>query len=144
MKKILSSLDSNIQYLNHEFRGDTIVFQAKTKCVKATCPYCGIETYKVHSKYHRVFQNLPVSTFETIIHLELLKFFCINTDCSYTTFSAPLSFIGPKARKTKRLEKEILALSLEMSSISSAKRLNQQKIKISKSTICRLIKKKKL
>ncbi|PEZ37707.1 hypothetical protein CN345_10415 [Bacillus thuringiensis] len=144
MKNILSSLDSDIQYVSHELRGDQIVFQAKTKCVKATCPYCGMETHKIHSKYHRVFQDLPVSTFETIIHLKLHKFFCINTDCAYTTFSTPLSFIEPKARKTKRLEKEVLALSLEMSSISSAKRLNQQKIKISKSTICRWIKKKKL
>ncbi|PHG70337.1 hypothetical protein [Bacillus toyonensis] len=114
MENILSVLDSNIQYVKHEFIDDQIVFQ-----------------------------DLPVSNFETLIHLELPKFFCINASCSYTTFSMPLPYIEPKARKTKRLQKGILALSLEMSSINSAKRLHQQKIKISKSTICRWIKKKK-
>ncbi|AUB65905.1 hypothetical protein CSW12_23975 [Bacillus cereus] len=143
MENILSVLDSNIQYVKHEFIDDQIVFQAKTKYIKAICPYCMMESDKVHSKYYRVFQDLPVSNFETLIHLELPKFFCINASCSYTTFSMPLPYIEPKARKTKRLQKEILALSLEMSSINSAKRLHQQKIKISKSTICRWIKKKK-
>ncbi|MEI4605982.1 transposase family protein, partial [Bacillus cereus] len=121
---------------------DQVIFRAKTRFVTAICPYCGIEANKIHSKYHRAFQDIPISTFETIIHLELPKFFCINIGCPYTTFSVPLSFIEPKARKTKRLENEILSLSLEMSSINSAKTLKQQKIKISKSTICRLIKKR--
>ncbi|PGM96344.1 transposase family protein [Bacillus cereus] len=142
MESLLSLLDPQIQYLSHEFMTNQVVFRAKTWFVTAICPYCGTESNKVHSKYHRVFQDIPISTFETIIHLELSKFFCLNIDCPYTTFSVPLSFIEPKARKTKRLEREILALSLDMSSINSAKRLNQQKIKISKSTICRLIKKR--
>ncbi|HDR6319096.1 TPA: transposase family protein [Bacillus thuringiensis] len=142
MESILSSLDSQIQYLSHEFMADQVVFRAKTRFVTAICPYCGVKTNKIHSKYRRVFQDIPISTFKTVIHLELPKFFCLNIHCPYATFSAPLSFIEPKARKTKRLEKEILTLSLEMSSINCAKRLNQQNIKISKSTICRLIKKR--
>ncbi|OLR27692.1 transposase family protein [Bacillus cereus] len=110
MESILSLLDSQIQYLSHEFMADQVVFRAKTCFVTAICPYCGIEANTIHSKYRRVFQDIPISTFETVIHLE----------------------------------QEMLVFSLETSSINAAKRLNQQNIKISKSTIYRLIKKKKL
>lgn len=63
MENILSSLDSQIQYLTHEFMADQVVFRAKTRFVTAICPYCGGEANKIHSTYRRVFQDIPISTF---------------------------------------------------------------------------------
>ncbi|OLR26108.1 hypothetical protein BLD50_08755 [Bacillus cereus] len=80
MKRTLSVLDDNIQYVSHEFIDNQIIFRAKTKYIKAICPYCRMESGKVHSKYYRVFQDLPVSNFDTLIHLELPTFFCINAN----------------------------------------------------------------
>jgi len=44
----------------------------------------------------------------------------------------------PKAKKTKRLENEILNLSLNLSSINASKYLSKKIPKVSKSTICNL------
>lgn len=139
MGSIPSSLDSQIQYLSHEFMANQVVFRMKTRFITAICPYCGIEANKMHSKYRRVFQDIPISIFKTMIHLELLNFFASTFIVPLLLLAYPFLFIEPKARKTKRLETKNLTLSLEMSSINSAKRLNQQNIKISKIEICRLI-----
>jgi len=68
--------------------------------------------------------------------------FCNNPDCSHTTFSERFDFIADKAKKTKRLEDEIIHLSINCSSNVASKILKKNVEDVSKSTICNLLKKR--
>lgn len=143
MEQIIQSLNSEIIYLNHTIIKNKLMIYGKIERTQVSCPYCKMVSSHVHSTYKRTFLDLPVSIYETTIILTIQKFFCVNGNCSYTTFTSPLSFVKNHARKTKRLEDKILSLSLEISSKNASKQLKKEKIDISKSTICRWIKKKK-
>ena len=143
MEQIIKSLDSEIIYLNHKIIENKLMIYGKLERTQASCPYCKMGSSRVHSTYKRTFRDLPVSIYETVIVLTIQKFFCENENCRYTTFTFPLLFAKNHARKTKRLEDKILSLSLEISSKNASKQLKKEKIDISKSTICRMIKKKK-
>ena len=46
--------------------------------------------------------------------------FCNNPKCTHTTFAERFDFISNKGKKTKRLEDEIIRLSLNCSSITAS------------------------
>ena len=70
------------------------------------------------------------------------KFFCNNENCARKTFSEKFAFIEDKAKKTKRLENEIINLSKNMSSISASKLLGENIATVGKSTVCNILKKR--
>ena len=75
------------------------------------------------------------------ILLEQKKYFCKNEGCVNKTFAERFSFFGPKATKTKRLQKEILRVALTQSSIAASRYLRSSVADVGKSTICNLLKK---
>ena len=73
--------------------------------------------------------------------LDIKKYFCINKGCKHKTFAEPFAFYAPNATKTKRLQEEILKFSLNQSSVSAAKYLQDSFADVGKSTICSMLKK---
>lgn len=142
MELLLCSLDKTLQYVTHKITDTSIIFEAETSTKLSSCPYCHFVSEKVHSRYYRTIYDLPMLDYETIIHLRLKKFFCVEPSCSHKAFSEPLSFLDGNSRQTRRLKVEIFRLSLEMSSVSASHYLAKNHIKMSKSSICRMIKKK--
>jgi len=67
--------------------------------------------------------------------------FCDNPDCSHTTFAERFDFISYKAKKTRRLEDEIVRMSINCSSVAASKALKENVVDIGKSTVCNLLKK---
>lgn len=143
MNEIIKLLDKNLEYIDHEINDDTLYISVISVKEYVICPYCNTPSNKVHSRYNRTFQDLPIQGLKVIILLRNRKMFCLNTDCNNKTFSEKFSFIEDKAKKTKRLEDEIINLSLNMSSISASKYLKRNLAIVGKSTICNLLKKKK-
>lgn len=70
------------------------------------------------------------------------KMFCINPECSHTTFAETFSFIRPKAKKSSRLLDKIVDVSLNVSSVNAADILRDGIVDVGKSTICNLLKKR--
>ena len=143
MEELIKLLDKNLEYLTHEIEKDVIKIYVKSKLESAQCPYCGIESSKVHSRKKRKFQDLPIQGKKVLIIMDRRKFFCINSDCSHKTFAETLDFIAIKGRKTNRLQDEILRVSLTQSSVSASKFLKRSVADVCKSTICTLLKKNK-
>ena len=142
MNEIIKLLDSNLNYLYHSIIDDTIYIFVESLLDVVACPFCGTFSNKVHSKYQRSFQDLPIQGKKVQIIIHNRKLFCLNKNCDHTTFAERFSFLDYKSKKTKRLENEIITLSLNCSSIVASKHLNRNTVKIGKSTICNLIKKK--
>ncbi len=66
---------------------------------------------------------------------------CTNHDCEKYTFQKHLISLGKKRKKTKRLIKEIIRVSLTQSSVSAEKYLSETTVSIKKSSICNYLKK---
>lgn len=141
MNDIVKLLDVNLNYLEHTIAEDTIYIFVESILESAVCPFCGTLSSKRHSNYQRSFQDLPIQGKKVEIIINNRKMFCHNEDCDYTTFAERFSFINYKSKKTKRLENEIIQLSLNCSSIVATKHLNKNTVKIGKSTVCNLLKK---
>lgn len=142
MNNLIKLLDKNLEYIEHNIVEDTIRIYVKSINKYPCCPYCGAASNKVHSKYKRTFQDLPIQGLKTTIIIDNRKMFCKNNSCTYKTFSEKFDFINNKAKKTKRLEKEIINFSLNMNSISASKYLSRNLVNVGKSTICTLLKKR--
>ena len=142
MKEIIKMLDENLKYIKYEIANETIKIYAKSRRKKVKCPYCGEETTKTHSRKMRKIQDLPIAGKKVHIMLERRKIKCKNPKCEQQTFTEEFEFINKKSRKSKRLEKEIMRVSLTQSSVSAAKYLSGSVAEVGKSTICKMLKKR--
>jgi ribosome biogenesis GTPase A len=70
------------------------------------------------------------------------KMLCYNTECNHTTFAESFDFLKFKAKKTKRLEDEIINISMNVSSLTATDLLKNSVENVGKSTICNLLKKR--
>lgn len=67
--------------------------------------------------------------------------FCLNSECRQKTFSEPFEFVAPKSKKTKRLIDKIQMTSVKLSAVSASVLLKNEGVRVSKTTICELLKK---
>lgn len=141
MEELIKMLDEKLEYRAHHIEGDKINIYVKSSEAQARCPHCGKESKKVHLKYERKIQDLPIQGKKVLILLERRNYFCFNEECRHRTFAERFRFFETKARKTKRLHAEILRVSLNQSSVSAAKYLRASVADVGKSTICNLLKK---
>jgi len=143
MQDLVTELEKELRYIRHEIEGNRIVIRVESSRENAMCPYCGVESRKVHSQYERKLQDLPISGKKVRIVLRNKKYFCGNERCSHKTFGERFEFYERQATKTKRLQEEIERVSLAQSSISAVRYLRGSVAEVGKSTICTLIKKRR-
>ena len=141
MDELMLMLDVNLRYISHESNETTIMIHVQSMRTQAKCPYCGEISDKVHSHYVRKLQDLPIQGKKVKLEIDNKKYFCDNEACEHGTFAESFSFFEPKATKTKRLQEEILRVSLSQSSLSATKYLRNSIADVGKSTICNLLKK---
>ncbi|MEQ8156498.1 MAG: transposase family protein [Clostridiaceae bacterium] len=141
MDEFIKMLNEDYELMNYRIKEKIIVFEIASNKRNCTCPYCGMVSSRVHSTYQRDIQDLPIHNKQTILLVNTRKMFCDNPDCQVTTFAERHPFVAKSGKKTERLVANILATSLQLSSISASKLLSTESIKICKSSICTLLKK---
>ena len=142
MDELMKLLDKNLQYISHEIIDNTIFINVVSNREDVMCPFCGITSSKTHSHYKRSFQDLPIQGKKVRVILNNRKMFCSNADCNHITFAEKFSFLTFKGKKTKRLEDEIINISMNVSSLTATYLLRNSVADVGKSTICNLLKKR--
>ena len=142
MNNIIKFLDSNLEYVTHEVIEDTVYITVISNRISVECPYCSKESKKLHSYYTRSFQDLPIQDKKVIIIIKNRKLICENKECSKTTFSESFNCIEFKSKKSKRLIKYIIDLSMRVSSINASNILRKNVATVGKSTISNILKKR--
>lgn len=141
MDTLIQLLDVNYELYDCRIKNSDIIMEIGSKSNRFSCPYCGHLSDKVHSRYQREVQDLPIQGKRVILLIVTRKLFCDNPECQKKTFSERHPFVSARGRKTTRLENSILNKSLDVSSISASKLLGSEGISISKSSICAMLKK---
>lgn len=132
-----------MDYVSHIIQDDICYIAVSSNRKEVKCPYCGQNSTKVHSTYDRTFQDLPIFGKKAIIKICNKKFFCSNPNCSKKTFAEHFEFLTNKCKKTRRLENEIVRVSLNCSSVAASEILKKNVVDVGKSTICSLLKKRR-
>jgi len=116
-----------------------IKISAQIKGKYGVCPECGKKSHLVHSTYCRSLQDLSVFSKPVNIKLLVKKYKCTNDECKRKIFSQQLtSGFDRYSRRTKRANKQITQMSLEMSARKSSWVSNLQGLPVSPSTCLRL------
>jgi transposase len=136
MEEMYSLPDKNLREVSVNVRKDEIEIAVESKRQSARCPYCGKSSERVHSRYRRVLNDLPIQE-------KKVKIIITNRKCVRKTFAETFNFYHPKATKTDRLQETILEISLGQSSIAASRYLKKHVTEVGKSTICGLLKKMK-
>ncbi len=142
MDEFIKLLDRNLDYISHEIIDNTIYIEVISNRESVSCKYCSTPSTKVHSHYNRSFQDLPIQGKKVEIILKNRKMFCLNPNCEKKTFAETFDFLSYKAKKTNRLENQIVNISINVSSLAAEQILRNSIVNVGKSTICNLLKKR--
>jgi hypothetical protein len=142
MQEFLIGLSPGLEYLSHEYRdNDAVVIMCKTVRGSRYCPYCAEVSGKICCRYKRKLKDIPFGEKKVTLIVLTGNYFCSNTNCSHSTFGEKIDFAEPFATRTKRLDKQILELTVGNSGIGTERYIKRNFANVSDTTINRIIKK---
>ena len=120
--------------------GKSVRIQASTQTLEAACPACGAASRQVHSRYERRLCDIAVASQETLIHLQVRRFFCRNRDCGKKTFAEQVPGLTTRyGRWSAGLTEALRALALALGGRAGARLAGQLAAGVSRMTLIRLI-----
>ena len=120
--------------------GRSVRIQASTRAVEAVCPACGTVSRWVHSRYERRLSDTAVAGQETMIHLQVRRFFCRSETCKKTTFAEQVPGLTTRyGRWTNGLKDALRAVALALGGRAGARLSGRLAAGVSRMTLLRLI-----
>jgi DNA-directed RNA polymerase subunit N (RpoN/RPB10) len=120
--------------------GPSLRIQASTGDPEADCPACGVASGRVHSRYERRVSDTAVSGRETVIHLQVRRFFCRNAGCSKKIFSEQVPGLTIRyGRRSIGLGEALRAVALALGGRAGARLSWRLAVTVSRMTLLRLI-----
>jgi hypothetical protein len=120
--------------------GTTVRVQARASGPGATCPACGAWSERVHSRYERRLADLAAGGQETLVHLQVRRFFCSNRLCAAVTFAEQVPALAARrARRTAGLTGALEAIGLALGGRAGARLSGRLASSASRSTLLRLV-----
>jgi len=96
--------------------------RARGRAREGCCPSCGCPSARVHDRYHRQLQDVPLAARPVRIALEVRRFVCVNAACSQRTFTEQIpGFTSAYARCTDRLGALLNVVALALAGRAGAR-----------------------
>jgi transposase len=94
----------------------------------------------VHSRYERRLADVAASGQETLVHLQVRRFFCRSQACDAVTFAEQVpALAGRRARRTSGLTATLEAVALALGGRAGARLTGRLASSASRSTLLRLV-----
>ncbi|WP_298953720.1 ISL3 family transposase [uncultured Methylobacterium sp.] len=123
-----------------ERHDDHLVIPMRLDTAGGRCPECGHASRSVHSRYHRHPADLPLSTSQTKLRLEVRRFYCLNPTCRRRIFAeTPTDLLAPRARRTRRLGEAQARVGIACGGAGGARLLAHLHMPASRATVLRLV-----
>lgn len=120
--------------------GQSVRIEASTHSPQAACPGCGLASKRVHSRYLRRVQDTAIAGRETIIHLRVRRFFCLNSACGKKTFAEQVAGVTVRhGRRSPGLGQVLTAVALALGGRAGARLTARLAGAVSAMTLLRLI-----
>ena len=125
-----------------DFDDDTLTLGIATTNPNASCPVCGHETWRVHSRYDRYLAEEPIFGHRVCLLMTVRRFFCSGSGCPRRIFTEPLDgFAAKHARTTIRLARTHLAIGSALGGEAGARLAKKTAVPTSADTLLRRVKK---
>ena len=119
---------------------DTLSVTLRSELFTAACPSCGQTSKRVHSRYQRHPDDLPISGRSVRLFIEVRRFFCGNASCPRKTFAEQLpTFVRPHAQRTVRLQVTLQQLGLALGGEAGAQLGKHMGLRTSPDSLLRLV-----
>jgi transposase len=117
-----------------------IILGLESTTKQATCPCCGTESNRLHSRYKRYPVDLPWAEYSVLLELQTKRFFCHNGECPKRTFAEQFpDVVARYARKTHRVLYKQQYLGVNVCAHVGEKLLRLERIGASDTTLNRLL-----
>jgi transposase len=124
-----------------DFDGITLILGIATTTPHASCPACGEETWRVHSRYTRKLAEGPVFGHRVRLRMTVRRFLCPGPQCPRRIFVEPLyGFASRYARTTTRLAWTHLAIGSALGGEAGARLAETLAMPTSPDTLLRRVK----
>ncbi len=128
--------DTCLQVMHMEMTWEEINLVVASTQSEGRCPLCGEPTSRVHSRYERMLQDLPLSGRRVQISLHVRRFFCANTSCPRQIFAERLpAFTEAFARRTNRLRDALLEIGWALGGEAGARLCQKQAMPVCAATL---------
>ena len=141
MEDIGPLIDPNLKCTKMQIKDEIILLHVEARNKSAICPFCQLESHRVHSWYIKKVQDLPIQGKKVLLLIKRRKMLCDNPECSHRTFVERFNLVEPKRIRSKSPDDEILNLCKNMNANSAAKLLRNHIAMVGKSTLCNMLKK---
>jgi transposase len=120
--------------------GKSVRIEARASSLVSDCPACGVRSSRVHSRYERRLADTAAGGQETLVHLQVRRFFCRNDACASTTFAEQVPGLTSRyARRSSGLSETLRAIALALGGRAGARLSGRLACPASRSTLLRLI-----
>jgi transposase len=124
-----------------DFDDDTLTLDIATTNPNASCPVCGHETWRVHSRYTRCLAEEPVFGRPVRLRMTVRRFLCFSSECPRHIFVEPLNaFAAKHARTTTRLAQTHFAIGSALGGEAGARLAEKTAVPTSPDTLLRRVK----
>jgi transposase len=124
-----------------DFDDDTLTLGIATTNPNASCPVCGHDTWRVHSRYDRHLAEEPIFGHRVCLLMTVRRFFCSGSGCPRRIFTEPLDgFAAKQARTTIRLAQTHLAIGSALGGEAGARLAKKTAVPTSPDTLLRRVK----
>jgi transposase len=122
-----------------------LIIEASSCQSASICPSCGCVGERRHSRYTRIFCDLPTSGYSVKVLMLSGKYFCDNPDCTQKVFTERFKKeISPYHRRFNRCTELLRSLALELGGNKGSAISRLTNLPVSPSTILRIIKRQDL
>ncbi|HUB05724.1 MAG TPA: ISL3 family transposase, partial [Myxococcales bacterium] len=124
-----------------DFDGDALTLEIATTNPRASCPTCGHETWRIHSRYTRCLAEEPIFGHQVRLRMMVRRFLCSEQRCPRRIFVEPLDgFAARHARTTSRLDRLHLAIGSALGGEAGARLSGNAGVPTSPDTLLRRVK----
>ncbi len=123
--------------------GADVIIRAHRELARGTCPDCGTWSARVHSRYMRKVDDLPIGGRRVRLIVHAHRYFCDASSCPRWTFAERLDgAVAPKARRTGRLDEIVFCLAIALGGRPAAALAKRIEIKVSNDTLLRAVRRR--
>ncbi len=117
-----------------------VVLSVQSRQRQGACPYCGVNSSKLHSYYRRKIKDLPAFNQKVSLLVKAQKWYCCNEDCNQKVFAYRFAHsLRPYKRFSNRLREKLPSVALLMGGNAGKRICRTLHIATSPSTLLRLI-----
>jgi transposase len=118
----------------------TLVVEAHSHALSATCPNCFQLSTRIHSRYLRSPRDLPLSEHRVQLLVTVRRFFCDNPSCTRRTFAERFPDVLPvHAQRTARLTLSLQHLGFALGGDAGADLGAKLRFRTSPDTLLRIV-----